>query len=294
MSDQQRGAYTPTHDVPLEFDPRSPAARRPLPLALIASAGLLLVLIAAVVLVYSRGVRGENEPPRPVGEPIAQIKSAPAAAAQPQDASGDVDVSVPQNTPSRAPSFAPPPEAPKPRAALANDARLKVVVAPPADAAAHLPPPPPPPVATAYPSTRGQGGVAAVAETPPPVAAAPAAAAAPASPKTLAPKLAAAAAPSAAATAKPASAAVAPKGAAGASRVQIGAFSSAALAEKGWADVASLLPGSMSGKGKVVEKVEKDGHVLYRASVTGFADRHAADGFCSALKAKGKICLVKS
>ena len=112
MTDQQRGAYTPQQDVPLQFDPRSPASRRPMPMALIASGTLLVVLIAAVAMYYSRGVRGDNEPPRPVGEPVAVLKSAPAATAQPADPDS-LDVSAPQNVPGKPPVFAAAPEAPK-------------------------------------------------------------------------------------------------------------------------------------------------------------------------------------
>jgi hypothetical protein len=75
--------------------------------------------------------------------------------------------------------------------------------------------------------------------------------------------------------------------------VQIGAFSSAALADKGYQDVAALEPATIRGRGKHVEAVQKDGHTLYRTSVTGFADREQAGAFCDALKAKGRICFVK-
>jgi cell division protein FtsN len=98
----------------------------------------------------------------------------------------------------------------------------------------------------------------------------------------------------AAAPAAPTAAAAAPAGDAAGVRVQIGAFSSAALADRGWSDVAALMPGGMGGKGKHVEAVSKGAQTLYRTSVTGFSDRAAAAAFCDALKAKGKICFVKS
>ena len=47
------------------------------------------------------------------------------------------------------------------------------------------------------------------------------------------------------------------------------------------------------GKGKAVEKVEKDGKTLYRTAVTGFASREAAQAFCAKLKAAGKACFVR-
>jgi hypothetical protein len=278
MTDQQRGAYTPQQDVPLQFDPRSPASRRPMPMA----------LSAAVAMYYSRGVRGDNEPPRPVGEPVATLKSAPAATAQPADPDG-LDVSAPQNVPGKAPVFAAAPEAPKPRPAPAAPTRLTVQTLSAADMGKIEPSP----VVAALPvKTPAVKTVTTVATTvasapeypaPPvakPVAAKPAVAeTAPSAPKTVA--------------AAPVKTAIGSSSASGA-RVQIGAFSSAALADKGFSDVSALLSGSMAGKAKHVEPVEKDGATLYRTSVTGFADRASATAFCEALKAKGKICFVKN
>ncbi|MDB5466821.1 MAG: sporulation protein, partial [Phenylobacterium sp.] len=87
-------------------------------------------------------------------------------------------------------------------------------------------------------------------------------------------------------------AAPAPK-ASGAAGVQIGAFSSQALADKGWNDAVGIAPGPAAGKGKSVERVEKDGHTLFRTTVTGFASRTEAAAFCGKLKAAGKACFVK-
>jgi cell division protein FtsN len=149
----------------------------------------------------------------------------------------------------------------------------------------------PPPV-EASPAVVKPAPVAVAQAAPPPVATAPVA-------KTLAPATVdARAAATKAVVGKPiAPAPVKAEAAApsaGGVRVQIGAFSSAALADKGWSDVAALLPGSMAGRSKHVEPVGKDGQTLYRTSVTGFADRASAAAFCDALKAKGKICFVKS
>ena len=75
--------------------------------------------------------------------------------------------------------------------------------------------------------------------------------------------------------------------------VQIGAFSSAALADKGWNDAAKIAPGATAGKGKKVEAIQKDGATLYRTAVTGFATRAEAEAFCGQLKAAGKSCFVR-
>jgi cell division septation protein DedD len=74
---------------------------------------------------------------------------------------------------------------------------------------------------------------------------------------------------------------------------QIGAFSSQALAEKGWNDVAGLQPGKMAGKTKKVEVATRDGKTFYRAFVGGFASRSDASAFCASLVAAGKGCIVK-
>ena len=75
--------------------------------------------------------------------------------------------------------------------------------------------------------------------------------------------------------------------------VQIGAFSSPALADKGWNDVARLMPGDMIGKTKRVEPVSKDPGSLYRAYVGGFASKAEASAFCDQLKAANQRCMVK-
>jgi cell division protein FtsN len=72
--------------------------------------------------------------------------------------------------------------------------------------------------------------------------------------------------------------------------VQIGAFSSAALADKGFADAVAIAGG---GHGKVVTPVPVNGSTLYRTSVTGFSTRESAAAYCAALKAAGKSCFVR-
>ena len=75
--------------------------------------------------------------------------------------------------------------------------------------------------------------------------------------------------------------------------VQIGAFSSDALATKGYADVSGVMAGQMAGKSRRVAPLQRDGKTLYRTWVAGFGSRADAAAFCDALKAKGKICIVK-
>jgi cell division protein FtsN len=75
--------------------------------------------------------------------------------------------------------------------------------------------------------------------------------------------------------------------------IQIGAFSSEALADKEWSKVASIAPGPMAGKGKRVVPISKDGATLYRTSITGFASRDQAQGVCDRLVAAGGKCFVR-
>ena len=49
----------------------------------------------------------------------------------------------------------------------------------------------------------------------------------------------------------------------------------------------------MTGKGKKVEALSKDGKTLYRTYITGFSTRDGATAFCGKLKAAGTACFVK-
>jgi cell division protein FtsN len=105
----------------------------------------------------------------------------------------------------------------------------------------------------------------------------------------------AAAKPVAKAVAAPVAAPVAAQAATkGKVSIQIGAFSSSALADKGWSDIAKAFPGPMAGKTKSVVPLQKDGATLYRTAIGGFASKADADAFCASLKAAGKTCFVKA
>ncbi|MBL8771860.1 MAG: SPOR domain-containing protein [Phenylobacterium sp.] len=279
MSDHERGAYTPpTADAPLSFDPRQPVrGARPIPFTLILSVLVLAALVAAIFVFYQQGVRQAGEAPQVVGAPVGGMKEAAPATAQPQDPAAGLEIyraeAAPMETVPEGPKFVPPPEQPQARPTT------PVVVAqippaqpsPGATAAALKPAIPasaPPPAKTAPPPP-------AKAVTPPPktVAAAP-------PPKPAPPPEKKAAPPEPKATAS-----------AGAARVQVGAVSSTALADKAWSDAVSAAPGLAAGKGKAVEKIE--GGSLYRTFVTGFASRADAQAFCARLQGAGKSCFVR-
>ena len=110
--DRDRGAYAPSGEAPLAFDPRSQGGRQGgrAPTTLIVSALILLVMVVGVFIYYRSGVRHSGEPPV-VGQPLGDIKQAAPASAQPapDDAAG-LSIYKAEEAPaaSAAPGFAPP------------------------------------------------------------------------------------------------------------------------------------------------------------------------------------------
>jgi hypothetical protein len=266
MSNPERGAYTPPTDAPLAFDARQPVrGRSPAPMMLILSAIVLIILVAAIAVFYKQGLHQGSGLPPAVGTPVGQIKGPAPVEAQPVDPAAGLQIyrsTEGQAAPAQ-PNFTPPPETPKARAPVV------AVTPPPAPAAPAVAAPKAAP--TAAVSAQPAGPVSAL-----PIGSAPA---------VLKPAL-----PTAAAKAAPQPEAPV---AGGAAMVQIGAFSSQTLADRGWNDAARIAPGAAAGKGKKVEAIQKDGATLYRTAVTGFASRAEATGFCEKLKAAGKSCFVK-
>jgi hypothetical protein len=267
MSDYDR--YPPNQESPLAFDARRPVrGEGPVPMTLIISGMVLLVLVAAVFFVYRGGLSAKDGAPRPVGTAVNDIKAPPPADAQPVNKAADLTIykaeagtPPPANVPD-AVALAPPPEAPLQR-------------------------PAPRAVTEATPAQVAPSQAAAVRPAAPvsaPLKPAQTAAAPPAASPVKAPVLAATA------VAKPASKPLIGGGAS----VQIGAFGSAAAADKGWSAAAAVAPGAALGKGKHVETVAgPNGAVLYRTLITGFASRQEAEAFCVTLKGAGKSCIVK-
>jgi outer membrane biosynthesis protein TonB len=268
MSDHERGAYAPpTADAPLSFDPRQPVrGARPIPFTLILSVLVLAALVAAIFVFYQQGVRRAGEAPQTVGAPVAGIKTAAPPEAQPQDPASGLQIyreeagGATEAAPAE-PKFAPPPEQPQARPTTP----VVVAQAPPVQAA-----PPPaaqsqPPIKATLPAAPAPKPAATVAKITPPPAPEP----------------------------KKAAVAEAKPPVAGRAVVQIGAVSSTALAEKAWKDSVAVAPGLSAGKGKSVEKIEKNGGVLYRTAVTGFASKADAQAFCAKLQAAGKSCFVR-
>jgi hypothetical protein len=300
MSDHERGAYTPPTDAPLAFEPRQPVrGARPFPLALIVSVLVLFGLAAAIFVFYRSGVRHAGEGPQAVGAPVGGLKSAPPAEAQPQDPAAGLEIyrgepGQPTQMVPNQPQFTPPPEQPQarpvgPPVVLAPAQPPAAQTAPAQTTASQTPPAAQPelrPAQAALPAAPPKAAPPAVV-TPPPKPVAPAAK--PGFEKTAAEKAALARA-KAILSDKPAAP---PPAKSAAAAVQIGAVASPALADKTWDDAVALAPGLAAGKGKGVEKVEKDGKTLYRTSVTGFASRDSAAAFCAKLKAAGKACFVK-
>ena len=266
MSDLERGAYAPPTDPPLTFDPRQPVrGARPLPFTLIVSILVLSALAAVIFLFYRSGVREAGQAPQVVGTPLDTMTSPAPPGSQPLDPAAGLQIYDADQTagaPTADPQFTPPPEEPQPRATAQVAAAGPPVAAPPAAIRAAIPAP-----TTAKPIPP--------AASPPVVVVTPPA------------KLAATATP------EPQPPTPKPAAASGGAVVQIGAVSSPALADKAWNDAASTAPGLAAGKGKSVEKIEKNGGVLYRTAVTGFASRAEAQTFCAKLQTAGKSCFVR-
>jgi len=92
--------------------------------------------------------------------------------------------------------------------------------------------------------------------------------------------------------ATPAPAPTAPA-AGGSSGVQIGAFSSTAIADREYAAVAARFGQYASGAEKRVQEVTAaNGSTVYRTTFTGMS-RERAVAFCNALKAAGRDCIVR-
>lgn len=266
MSEHERGAYTPpTADAPLTFDPRQPVrGARPIPFTLILSTLVLAALVAAIFVFYQSGVRQAGEAPQTVGVPVGGIKAAAPADAQPQDPAAGLQIyrseaGGPMET-VQPPQFTPPPEQPQ---------------APPSTPVVMAPAPAPAPLRAIKPE------IPAAPPAAPKVSSTKALAP---SPRTISDVLEAQ---------KPPAPAPKPAVATGGAVVQIGAVSSTALADQAWRQAVAIAPGLAAGKGKSVEKIEKNGATLYRTAVTGFASKAAAQAFCDKLKAKGKSCFVR-
>ncbi|MFK0298518.1 SPOR domain-containing protein [Brevundimonas sp. NPDC090276] len=79
----------------------------------------------------------------------------------------------------------------------------------------------------------------------------------------------------------------------GSSGVQIGAFSSTAIADREYAAVAARFGSFASGAEKRVQEVTAaNGSTVYRTTFTGMS-RDRAVAFCNALKAAGRDCIVR-
>ncbi len=259
MSDQERGAYTPRNEAPLAFDSRRPVrggGGGPMPVTLVVSAAILVVLAGVFLFIYRDGLRGSNDAPKAVGTVVADAKTAPKADDQPEDPSAGLQIYNQETgqTTSGAPTMAAPPEEPMARPAPQADGVKTAQLRPPQ-------PKPPGPV-SAEPVSPVEQMAQQVTKPLPVIKPAPVTDDARAQAGTMA-------------------------------MVQIGAFTSPALADKGWSDAAAIAPGAAAGKGKKVETVVKDGVTLYRTLVTGFPSRDEAAAFCNRLKAASKSCFVK-
>ncbi len=78
---------------------------------------------------------------------------------------------------------------------------------------------------------------------------------------------------------------------AGTRMAQLGAFESAAIAEKEWTRLSGKFDEYLAGKDRVVQKAQSGGRTFYRLRAMGFADLSDARRFCSALVAENADCI---
>jgi Tetratricopeptide repeat/SPOR domain len=75
--------------------------------------------------------------------------------------------------------------------------------------------------------------------------------------------------------------------------IQVGSFTSGALAEKGWDTLLKIAGDLLGGLSHVVEPVKlDDGRMAYRLVAEAVPDRDAALGLCRTLRDKGAVCIV--
>ncbi|ESQ80498.1 SPOR domain-containing protein [Asticcacaulis sp. YBE204] len=258
VEDNERGTYSPPTEDHLSYETRRPApSRDQTPITLIASGIVLVVLLLAVVLFYNSGLNSRKV--GDVGEPLAGYKDGSIEEARPL---GDDDlIDSATDTSATAPKFANDTEAPQNRDASSAAAPVK-----PADSAENILPPAKTVIKPAEPPAEKPVVAADAKPVPPPVA-------------------------KPVETPKPVEKPVAVSG--GSASVQIGAFSSQAIADREYAQAASTYGLFVGGTSKVVQKVEVNGSTFYRTSFSGFASKEKAKQFCDALKAAGKSCFVK-
>jgi len=286
MSDHDHGAYAPAADR-LSFDPRVPVRSGPAPVTLIASALILVGLVGGVAFLYRHGFRHPGAAPAEIGAPVGEIRT-PAAAAPAATEIPATPVEVANATP----TFAPPPETPAARSAVTPPVVTPPVASAPAASTVPVQAPPAVPVQ----ATPAPEAVSSIAPAPAAVPKSPRALAPPAQkPVTIASLIDREAAEErAASAAHPKPAAGTPemheagsgRPASGGAAVQIGAFSSSALAEQELSEAAP-------SRGHKVEPVASGDKTLYRGLITGFASRDAAQAFCARLKDAGKSCFVR-
>lgn len=260
VEDNERGTYTPPTEDHLSYDSRRPVPKRDqTPITLIASFIVLVVLLLAVVLFYNSGLNTRKV--SDVGDPLTAYKDSNIEEAKPLSDEDLLDPSVNQeaHASGTAPVFANDTEAPQ-----AREAASAAAPGAPSVNENLLPPATQPTQAAPAPAIPAQ---------PAPVATKPAE-------------------PVKTAEAKP-ELKPNPATSSGVASVQIGAFSSQAIADREFSALASSYGLFVGGTRKVVEKVDRDGSTFYRTSFSGFASKEKAQQFCNALKSAGKTCFVK-
>ena len=297
MAYQEQGAYTPPSEPPLSFDARQPVrGASPMPTTLIASVVLLAIVGGGGIMFLRHGAGPSASTPEVVGTQVGPTRSPPPVSTQAADPTAGLQIYTSEAPQAAAPTYVAPPETPTVRTG-APIPQIAVARAP-TEIVTLAPPPAPPPVAITAPTrpTREAAGQLRIATPPPEIRAPVAAAPRPAIAAPSSTRSANAGDPIGAlarATATPAVPAMRSSAGGTGTSVQIGAFSSTALAERGWNDAAAVAPGAAAGRSQRIEPVDVSGTTLYRTFMTGFANHDAAVAFCDQLRASGKACFVR-
>ncbi len=242
---------------------------------------MLLGLAAAIFVFYRSGVRQAGQPPQAVGAPVTGMKAPPPVEAQPQDPAAGLQIYKSEGDQPFSPNqkgvhFAPSPEQPEARPQPGAPTVVVTPIAPAAPAAAAptlRPSIPAQTLAPAVPRCEGRGRAAKARASEGRTAQTRTLRPSPRRPRRRPPSPPSRLRPSR--RRRPLRRRPPPRAS---PPCRSGPSRRRALADKGWNDAAAIAPGAAAGKGKSVEKVEKDGHTLFRTQVTGFASPRRRHG----------------
>ena len=76
--------------------------------------------------------------------------------------------------------------------------------------------------------------------------------------------------------------------------VQLAAVASEDVAKQEWQRLSKRMPDLLGDRAPVIQRLERDGRIIWRLRTGGFADTAEATSFCVRLRAKGLACTIGS